>query len=72
MECEKKVLCPYCGAEMKRTDVHLHSKPKGFGYLLQCHYYCPACRAGAPWVDMDTDSEDEVIQAAYEAAMKRA
>ena len=71
MENEKKAFCPYCGAEMKRTDVHLHSKPKGYGYLLQCHYYCPACRSSAPWVDIDTSDENEVILAAFEAATKR-
>ena len=67
-----KVFCPYCGGEMKRTDVHIHSKPKGYGYLLQCHYYCPACRSGAPWADVDTSEEEEVIQTAYNLAKNRA
>jgi len=68
----KKVLCPYCGAEMIHTEPHLHTKPNGIGCMIQCHYYCTACHSCAPWADIEyCESDDEVINAAYKIALKR-
>lgn len=68
---KRVVTCPYCGAEMEHTVPHMHVNKNGIGVKLQCHFYCPRCRSGAPWVDDDFNGDEECIQAAFEAASKR-
>lgn len=65
------VVCPYCGAEMVHTEVHMHTNKNGIGVKLECHFYCPQCLSGAPWVDGDYHGDKECIQAAFEVASKR-
>lgn len=67
----KTVMCPYCEAEMVHTEPHMHINKNGVGVKLQCHFYCPKCMSGAPWVDGDYRDDTECIQAAFEVASKR-
>ena len=67
-----KVLCPYCGTEMRPTEPHLHTTRSGVGILLQCHFYCPDCYSSAPWVDDNYKSDKECIEEAYKVAITRA
>lgn len=65
------VLCPYCGTKMRNTEPHLHTTKCGVGVMMQCHFYCPTCGSGAPWVDNKFKSDDECIAAAYKTAIAR-
>lgn len=62
--------CPYCGEEMLHTDPRIHGNRNGIGFKWQCRYYCPACFSYAPMMELDCDSESEVIQAARNAALR--
>ena len=68
---EYVVICPYCGGKMQCTEPHIHTNRNGIGVKLQCHFWCPDCRSGAPWVDIDFASGDECREAAYKKALGR-
>ena len=65
------VFCPYCGSKMQHTEPHIHTTRSGIGVLLQCHFYCPECKSGSPWVDGNFKTDEECIDAAYKAATTR-
>ena len=67
-----EVLCPYCGSKMVCTEPHMHTTRCGVGVMLECHFRCPNCQSGAPWVDDKYNSDNECVEAAYQAAITRA
>lgn len=62
--------CPYCGEEMKHTEPRLFVKRSGVGVMLKCFYYCESCGSRAPVVNLDCETESEIIQAARAAALR--
>ena len=71
MEKDQEPRCPYCGDIMTHTAPLLH-RDKTSGLLFRrCKFFCRLCQAAAPLVDNCFENDEECLEAAREAALKR-